>query len=128
MYRKDDNEKLKRETTAVEETKFSTAEIDSFREIFVSWYEKDKAFELEKIRNAGGKETGEEVETKELTKHCMRRLLQSLGVTVTPEQRKKLERKIDDQTQTGKLDFADFLRIMRWMLDTDFAGLQSRMS
>jgi len=127
MYRKDDNEKLKRETTAVEETKFSTAEIDSFREIFVSWYEKDKAFELEKIRNAGGKETGEEVETKELTKDCMRRLLQSLGVTVTPEQRKKLERKIDDQTQTGKLDFADFLRIMRWMLDTDFAGLARKL-
>jgi len=128
MFKKDDKEKLERETTAIEESKFVTAEIDSFREIFVSWYEKDKAFELEKIRNAGGKETIEEVETKELSKDCMRRLLQSLGVTVTPEQRKKLEGKIDDQTDKGgKLDFADFLRIMRWMLDTDFAGLARKL-
>lgn len=64
-------------------------------------------------------------EEKELSKDSIRRLLRSMGLTVTKENTCKLERKIDDLDSSGRVDFADFLRLMRWMLSTNFADINS---
>jgi Ca2+-binding EF-hand superfamily protein len=62
-------------------------------------------------------------EEKELSKDSIQRLLRSMGLTITKENTCKLERKIDDLDSSGRVDFADFLRLMRWMLSTNFEGI-----
>lgn len=128
LFSRDDKRVLDRETRAVEQTRFVLAEVDSFREVFANWFARDKMFEDEAAANAPGagnvpRSTDEEV--KELSKDCMRRLCKSMGMKLNTEQRNKLERKIDDFGTTGRVDFADFLRLMRWMLDTNFADIQT---
>merc|ERR1712187_1060968 len=133
MYRRDDKRVLDREARAVEQTRYSQAEVDQFRDVFMTWFEKDKVFEDEAFQNlqsAGGAKvehtprSPDEEAIKEISTGCMRRLLRSLGVSMNADHRKRLERKIDDFGTNGNLDFADFLRVMRWMLDTDFASIQ----
>merc|ERR1712217_863888 len=129
MFSRDDKRVLDRESRAVEQTRFSLPEVDSFREIFVNTFHRDKVFEDEAEQNLpGGAQRlpcAAEEEIKEISKDGMRRLLKSMGMKLSVEQRNKLERKIDDLGTTGRVDFADFLRLMRWMLDTNFADIQT---
>merc|ERR1711957_951837 len=112
-----------------ETTRFTLTEVDTFREVFTNWFARDKVFEDEAASNhtglvGGGCPRTTDEEVKELSKDCMRRLLKSMGLKLNQEQRNKLERKIDDFGTPGRVDFADFLRLMRWMLDTNFADIQ----
>merc|ERR1712217_60205 len=63
----------------------------------------------------------------QLSADGFRRLIRSLGVSITPGNRGKLDDKMQSLDDQGRrdgalLDFIAFLRMMRWMLDTDFAG------
>merc|ERR1712113_1218051 len=125
LFSRDDKRVLDREARAQEQTKFANPEVDTFREIFLNWFQRDKVFVDEELSNLpGGAPRTTDEEVKELSKDCMRRLLKSMGMKLNTEQRNKLERKIDD-FGTGRVDFADFLRLMRWMLDTNFADIQT---
>merc|ERR1719401_2553235 len=45
LYARDDKRILDREARAVELTRFSATEVEEFRDVFMSWFSKDRAFE-----------------------------------------------------------------------------------
>jgi len=131
LYRRDDRLVLDREARAIEQSKFSHGEVDQFRGIFLNWFENDRLFEAAAMTGSRptapqGLLSGEA--PKVLSKDCVRRLLRSLGVTLSHGQRILLDQRIDGLEASGSVDFADFLRLMRWMLDIDFAGIQELSS
>mmetsp|Transcript_62619 Transcript_62619/g.115082 ORF Transcript_62619/g.115082 Transcript_62619/m.115082 type:complete len:992 (-) Transcript_62619:47-3022(-) len=129
LYNRDDKRVLDREAHAAEQSRFSTGEIEEFREVFMSWWARDKVFEDEAATlvpgaSVGGGEEDVGTDVKELSKDGMRRLLRSLGMALSADQRQALEGKILELgTPSGRVDFATFLRLMRWMLDCNFADI-----
>lgn len=55
----------------------------------------------------------------------LKRLLNSLTVKLAPKMAFTLQEKVSEITGKDQcsIDFPDFLRLMRWMIDTDFAGI-----
>merc|ERR1712224_75104 len=101
----------------MEQTGFSQAEADEFREVFMSWNEKDRMFEDDDAL-PDAKPDGFPVRVtpgadapKELSKDCVRRLLRSLGVNLDQQHRGKLEHKIEELNSHSRIDFSDFLRL-----------------
>lgn len=123
LYNRDDRRVLDRQERAIEQTKFSVAEVDQFREVFHTWYLQDRMFCQESSFTNPAKVSISEGDIRELSKDCIRRLLKSLNVTLNGEDRKKLDEKLDSFGNDGKTDFADFLRLMRWMLDINFGDI-----
>lgn len=130
LYNRDDKRILDREAHAAEQSRFSQHEIEEFREVFLGWHTHEAAFEEEAAANQVGGERKTEGEqeanaSKEITKDGMRRLLRSLGCNLTAQNRLELEGKIAELHGPGPcmVDFASFLRLMRWMLDTNFADI-----
>merc|ERR1712178_563037 len=90
----------------------------------------EKNFEDEEEENHGHRKHEEESEPdmKEISKDGMRRLLRQLGCNLSAHQREELEGKIAELDQLNHhgiphVDFASFLRLMRWMLDNNFADI-----
>jgi len=55
--------------------------------------------------------------------------MRSLVTTIPPADKARLDAQVNSlMSEDGLLDFHGFLRLMRWLLDTDFAGLQSRLA
>eukprot|EP00929_Paragymnodinium_shiwhaense_P086610 TRINITY_DN47104_c0_g1_i2.p1 TRINITY_DN47104_c0_g1~~TRINITY_DN47104_c0_g1_i2.p1 ORF type:complete len:1071 (-),score=282.57 TRINITY_DN47104_c0_g1_i2:444-3656(-) len=54
-------------------------------------------------------------------------LLASIGVKLKPDDREKLERraKMGDDPENIGIDFPSFLRLFHWMIDTDFANINT---
>jgi calmodulin len=115
LRNKSDQGKLDRETKALQDTKFLGAEARDFRDIFIGIVE-DEAKDYP---------NGEE--PKGVTKIGVRKLLLSLDLQITRAKSEVLGEKIQDLSTEGLLDFADFLRLMRWMLTTNFADINSKV-
>lgn len=61
----------------------------------------------------------------------LRQLLASFGLHLSLQQYQELKSKALDitawsSTANGRMDFADFLRLMKWLLDTNFADINGR--
>lgn len=134
LYSHVDSQVLERENRAIEETQFKRAEVDDFREIFVDWLEKHRQFlaetraihqnqRLSHPRWVNSRPQEDHHDADALDGDAIRRLISSLGLRMDSAQRGQLEQKIRDFKNGGSIVFPDFLRLMRWMLDTDFAGL-----
>eukprot|EP00929_Paragymnodinium_shiwhaense_P037449 TRINITY_DN19953_c0_g2_i1.p1 TRINITY_DN19953_c0_g2~~TRINITY_DN19953_c0_g2_i1.p1 ORF type:complete len:1226 (+),score=249.65 TRINITY_DN19953_c0_g2_i1:110-3787(+) len=91
-------------------------EVESFREVFVSW----------RGRDCRDDEDGmDRVDT--LSPQGLRQMLQSLGVTVSNRQQDALTKQIEELAdRDGRLRFAGFLRLMWWLMESDFAGINRR--
>jgi len=63
-----------------------------------------------------------------LSLEAVRRLIGALGIRLNYDQRNQLDQKIRGFKAYGNVSFPDFLRLMRWMLDTDFAGMLQVLS
>eukprot|EP00913_Durusdinium_trenchii_P004157 g3852.t1 len=113
QFSRNDGKVLGREAQAVNETLFSQGEVDSFRESFVSWFERQA--------RRGSMGSSEEQE-KNAVCGTVFSLIRSLGVKIDEDQRKRLERKIEELNPNLSLDFPDFLRLMRWMTDSSNFG------
>eukprot|EP00929_Paragymnodinium_shiwhaense_P059678 TRINITY_DN29877_c0_g1_i1.p1 TRINITY_DN29877_c0_g1~~TRINITY_DN29877_c0_g1_i1.p1 ORF type:complete len:1608 (+),score=662.86 TRINITY_DN29877_c0_g1_i1:80-4903(+) len=116
----DRNQKLiDRERTAMEETKYTAAEGKEYREVFVNWFQQEQAFE-----EAAGHHTETTADTaKDISRDGVKRLLGALGLKLSNVQSKDLDNKVHTLNESGRVDFADFLRVMRWMQDTNFANI-----
>jgi Ca2+-binding EF-hand superfamily protein len=128
VYKRDDRRVLDKEARAMEATRFSKAEVDVFREVFQNWCLKEQRFEDEDSKSKAQQYTRMVVaggETKELSKEGVRRLLRSMGLKLDNADRRALEGKIDTLDTGGRVDFADFLNLMRWMVDSNFAGIEA---
>lgn len=119
---------IERAEAARLETMFSGDEIEQLRSSFHERLRLEEDYLNEQIANSP-KSSAPRRETvghsKELTKDGIQRLLRSLGVTFTSELKVLLEQKIDLLNPSGHIDIADYLRLMRWIADTNFGGVQS---
>lgn len=116
-FLEDDNDRnsLAVERQALEEAKFSKEEVSEFRQIFYHWAANDAK---EGARGASK-------DSKALSPDGMYRMLRSMGMNLTAEDREQLftMAKQADQDGNGNVDFPDFLILMRRLLDANFCGL-----
>jgi len=126
LFNQKDQALLDREKKAMEETTFSIGESQEFRQIFTATCESEQNFAAEAAANAGkplSLKPGEVL--KEISKDGVRRLLTSLGLKVGPNQQTELAEYLGKLTPGGAdVDFADFLRLMKWMMSRNFCGIQ----
>jgi len=71
--------------------------------------------------------SGTQLDVPKLPISALRELLISFGAKVSLEQNQLLRNKVLEFSEgQGQLDFSDFLRVMRWMLDTNFAEINAK--
>jgi len=122
LYRRDDRQAVNRVARASDQCQFSVLEVDQFREVFMNWFEKDSVYEDPELQAQRALDDPTD-DKKELTKASIRRLLRSLGVQPAASDREKLDLKVVELNEQERLDFADFLRLMRWMMDINFGNI-----
>lgn len=120
--------------------KFSKQETDDFRAIFINWARHDGA-----MTRQGGNSLGKQVSLSEkasnreseandymedenagLTIPMFQKVLKSLGMSIAGSQKQVLEDKVTqtaELTESGDLSFVGFLQMLRWMMDTNFCGI-----
>jgi len=101
------------------ELKFSDGEIEDFRQVFRTWVKRAETI----MEQRPGHEP-----PQTLNRDMVRRLVRSLGISISPANAGVLDQKLMTLDEMGRLetmelDFFGFLRLMRWILDTDFAGI-----
>jgi len=128
LFRRDDKVALDKVARAAQMSKFSAHEVAEFQQVFNELYTRDEMY-------SGGEgpdqsdmmPTFSEALVKEpakaLTKASLLRLMKSLGLKVTADHRELLDARVKEYGEDERVDFAGFLRIMRWMVDADFAGI-----
>uniref|UniRef100_A0A7S1RME9 EF-hand domain-containing protein n=1 Tax=Alexandrium catenella TaxID=2925 RepID=A0A7S1RME9_ALECA len=120
---------LKRETEqaeeqmnaeVVKELNLSDKECEQFRGIFQGAITREK----EKAKEAGLQAMSERVPEYGLKGEAVRTLVRSLGVQLTTRVDDKLADKLADLEEEDRvLTFVGFLRLMVWMVETNFAGI-----
>jgi len=136
-----DHAEVDRDREIQEKTGFSPKEAEEFREIFTFWAVKAGALDAgqeapqEETRASlmgsgpNGKDDGSQ---RLLTQDGMRRVVRSLGLTMTPEDKSLLDDRLlagpHDKDSAGKYGFFEFLLFMRWMMDTDFASMNETVA
>lgn len=111
------------------ELHFTTAEVEQFREIFC--HRKRESFQEGSLRDPMhiAFKTGADGQRSGLPREGVRRIMRLLVVTITQDEKKQLDEvQTDLLNEEGLLDFHGFLRLMRWLLDTDFAGINGRLA
>eukprot|EP00929_Paragymnodinium_shiwhaense_P007497 TRINITY_DN111419_c0_g1_i1.p1 TRINITY_DN111419_c0_g1~~TRINITY_DN111419_c0_g1_i1.p1 ORF type:complete len:863 (+),score=300.88 TRINITY_DN111419_c0_g1_i1:117-2705(+) len=117
MYNRRDQEAVDREKAVMEACSFSVPEVKDFREVFASCCKDERQF----LEEAGVLHPDEKDPTV-MSKDGLRRLLATLGVKKFKKQ--DLDDKVDMyDPELGAVDFCNFLRLMRWMLDTNFGNI-----
>lgn len=120
-------------------TKFTQAEITEFREIFAFWAE--KVASLEKAHNMVSDKADdgnpaltkllckdgvdESIRNLSLSQDGMLRVVRSLGVKPNDDEKRTLLDKLNSlpRANAKKYEFFEFLQMMRWMLDINFADI-----
>jgi len=105
------------------ELNFSQDEVDQFRQIYCD----RKRQPSENLGPTPAPEADPD-DTSGLNREALRKLMRSLVTTIPPGDKANLERKLNELMVDDQLDFPNFLRFMRWLLDIDFAGLSSRLA
>jgi len=125
MLRTDeDKAEEKKVLKVMQELRFSEGETEEFRQVFRSWVR--RATELAGEKEPVGKGASTAAET--IGRDGVHRLVRSLGISINPTNKDVLDQMVsslDEQgrQETARLDFCSFLRLMRWLLDSDFAGI-----
>ncbi|CAE8613712.1 unnamed protein product, partial [Polarella glacialis] len=122
----DERRVLERETEAAQQNQFSQGEVNGFRLAFTQWVEKDKVFMAYDAMNRFGAQPHHEDPDTVLSEEGLARLLRGgmgLNLGGRMDLRRKLQRKVDTLDPRGRIDFADFLRLMRWALASNFADI-----
>mmetsp|Transcript_3653 Transcript_3653/g.7372 ORF Transcript_3653/g.7372 Transcript_3653/m.7372 type:complete len:321 (-) Transcript_3653:90-1052(-) len=134
-----DQEKEEDMHKLAQKLRFTNQELDQFREVFISWSQfenSDEARSVEPVSPKHGQkrrpvDEDAEEEREGISPSTMYRLLRTMGMSMTPPEKEKLERKAVQEAESksagagsaGLISFIGFLRLMRWLLDSDFAGI-----
>jgi len=125
LYRRDDKQTMNKVTRAAQQCRFQASEVTEFQEVFMSWCDHDSRYADDSV----DPETGETVDdSKALSKSSLLRLLRSLGLKIEGKDRSILDSKVMELAEDSKVDFADFLRLMRWMMDTNYCNISRAVS
>jgi len=124
LRRKTDTQTMRKIVQATAECNLKPSEVAEFQELFMQWCRHDCV----DVSHQGHDHHGHL-----LAKISLLSLLSSsLKLKVEARERSLLTAKIADLTENrnsnGAIDFADFLRIMRWMLDTNFCNINKLVS
>eukprot|EP00927_Polykrikos_kofoidii_P049627 TRINITY_DN43664_c0_g1_i2.p1 TRINITY_DN43664_c0_g1~~TRINITY_DN43664_c0_g1_i2.p1 ORF type:complete len:908 (+),score=213.48 TRINITY_DN43664_c0_g1_i2:183-2906(+) len=120
--RLDDKRTVMKLARAAEQAHFSPSEVHQFREVFGAWWEKDRAAEEESQQDIHQAVIADN--SKVLTAASLRRLLRSLGMKLDVTDRTKLDKKVTEISPNDRVDLADFIQIMRWMVDMNFGNIR----
>lgn len=106
----------------MEELRFSKFEVEQFRQIFVRWARYDP------VEGMSDREIDTDVET--LSEEQLHRIFRSAGVSLVGEggRIRELQVGLEPLQSGGRLSFENFLKLMRWVLDTNFANLGTSIS
>jgi len=113
---------------------FSPQEVEQFHEVFTSWTSVSaKDLSAHKWINPDGRTLGNimvEIQEGALSYATFRRLIRTLGVSMSRHQRETLQKRFASShtNGTGNLSFIGFLEMMRWLLDSDFAGINNTVA
>eukprot|EP00434_Breviolum_minutum_P001075 symbB.v1.2.000941.t3/scaffold45.1/size390604/4 len=89
--------------------------------VFLYWLHVDEDEEVaEKAKELDHTDAG-------LTRELVRRVVRNTGLSLGPERKEALDVRLDTLEEDGKLKFHGFLRLMRWILETDFGEISSHM-
>merc|ERR1712113_1022164 len=105
----------------MKELNFSQKEVDDFRQVFVE--KKKEAMAEQGIPEDAPEPNG-------MTREAVRRLVRMLGVSLMGDNKNKLDNELKKLgcDEDSLLEFPGFLRLMKWMMDTDFAGVNQASS
>merc|ERR1712176_435732 len=96
--------------------KFTQTEVDQFREIFLNWVNRER-----RMSEASNSCAVDAKGPDTLTQDAMRRLIRSLGLSISHEDGTLLVKEFAEHEESkGRIGFTGFLHLMRWMLDTNF--------
>ncbi|CAJ1373729.1 unnamed protein product [Effrenium voratum] len=105
----------------MEEVQFNQKEVNQFHEVFLHWLHVDDDEEtIERAKQQDESDAG-------LTRELVRRVVRQTGVSISPERKEVLDVRLDKLEEDHKLKFHGFLRLMRWLIDTNFAEINSQM-
>mmetsp|Transcript_136702 Transcript_136702/g.437303 ORF Transcript_136702/g.437303 Transcript_136702/m.437303 type:complete len:1157 (-) Transcript_136702:90-3560(-) len=126
LFRRDARQVFDKVTRAAEQSRFKANEVAEFQEIFLSWYERDHSRFADASTDQddeGGKKKPEDV--RALSRASVLRLLRSIGLKVEGQDRENLDKTVVQLSENaeGSIEFAEFLRLMRWALDTNFCNI-----
>jgi len=127
LFSAKDQARLDREKDAMTETMFKVGEAKQFMEMFLNWYEKDKAFEESSGNAPVDSSEDDKFSDKVKTLHAaaIRRLMATLGCKTDAKLLTQLEGHVKFLNEAGRVDFPDFLRLLRWMMESNLAGINS---
>jgi len=111
-------------TKLATELRFTMPEVNEFREVFTYWLKDGKdSDESESEEEDGTKKEGA------LSRDIVRHLIRRMGVRFTTESKDLLDKQLEVVGKGSlEIDFQAFLHLMRWLLDTDFGGLSSKLA
>lgn len=99
----------------MKELQFSQKEVNQFHTVFTTWAESEKD---ESEEDEGG-DLNEKVG---ISQNLARRIVRSMGVSFTPTKKVAFDVQLQKYQEGGLIQFAGFLRLMRWMIDVDFVN------
>jgi len=103
-------------TRAATACRFQASEVKEFQEVFATWCER------EGLRGSGDKARKTD-DSAVLSKASLLRVLRGLGLNPDSRDRQALEAKLIQFCPEKRIDLANFLHMMRWMMDTNFCDL-----
>jgi len=112
------------------ELRFSWSEVKQFRDIFEEWSRRER--EGNQAVSGGAPKTAKSAMASitqvdaGISPSTFVRVVRSLGVIASLRQTQELEAivaKHPDKNRQGQLTFVGFLAMVRWVVDTDFAGV-----
>eukprot|EP00933_Yihiella_yeosuensis_P080805 TRINITY_DN94306_c0_g1_i1.p1 TRINITY_DN94306_c0_g1~~TRINITY_DN94306_c0_g1_i1.p1 ORF type:complete len:1130 (+),score=267.36 TRINITY_DN94306_c0_g1_i1:103-3390(+) len=113
----EEQEKEARINAVIEETGFAVKETNQFRVIFTRWYYQD---DESKDPDEEGNDLVDDYSG--ISRDLAKRIVRSLGISLSGDKSKQLDTVLDKFEENGLLYFFGFLRLMKWIVDTNFAG------
>jgi len=105
--------------------KFTHHELAEFQEIFHTWA--SKSHQDDSDAESGDDNDPHSHKKESITKEYARRLVRTLGLKFNPETRKQFDDELNMLNPLSELlDFHQFLKLMRWLLDTGFVDEQTK--
>eukprot|EP00927_Polykrikos_kofoidii_P072002 TRINITY_DN68176_c0_g1_i1.p1 TRINITY_DN68176_c0_g1~~TRINITY_DN68176_c0_g1_i1.p1 ORF type:complete len:1133 (+),score=206.57 TRINITY_DN68176_c0_g1_i1:80-3478(+) len=123
LQKQHDEKEVEKLTKLSQELRFKPQEVDQFRQAFRDTLQENT--ETEDARRQLSPRGNKPAPTR-LSRDMVRSFLRTLGLRITQELSGKLDEQLKKhETEDHMTDFRGFLILMRWILDTDFAGVNS---
>lgn len=130
LNRREDEDSERRLMEAAAVSKFSTQEVNEFNEVF------DSCWEREQVQAEEQSDSVQVVQScrKTISRGGLMKLLRSMGMRLEGAQRTALDKKLQEMMTTPpedgsvaklSVDFPGFIRLMRWMMESNFGGIMN---